>query len=212
VVEPLVDFFTRRNAVTFLVVIMLLGFGDHLARTLMTPFLLKSGYTNAEVGEVTKVFGVFASIAGTLGGSTLIARFGLTPMMLIFAALQPLGAACYGAIAVHGKSHALLFLAVSVDNTTTAMVAAAIDTFLMALCNKRYSATQFALLMAATSLAGRFVGGGAGWFADHYGWSPFFFGSMLFALPSLALLAWKRRAVEAAYVGGVAPEPSDAVA
>jgi PAT family beta-lactamase induction signal transducer AmpG len=201
VVSPLVDYFKRPGAVQLLLVIALLGFGDHLARTLTTPFLLITGYTRSEVGEVTKIFGVAASILGTLAGGVLIARFRLSRMMLVFAALQPLGAACYGLIALYGKSHGLLFLAVATDNVTTAMVAASVDTFAMSLCRKRYSATQFALLMAASSVAGRFVGGGAGWFAERFGWPAFFFSSILFCVPALILVAARRRTIERAYLG-----------
>lgn len=209
VVAPLVDYFSRPGAVALLFVIVLMGFGDHLARTLTTPFLLKMGYTNGEVGEVTKLFGVGASITGTIVGGALIARFRLSRTMLAFGFLQPLGAACYGLIAMHGKSHALLFLAVTVDNVTTAMVAAAIDTFAMALCNKRYSATQFALLMAASSAAGRIIGGGAGWFAERFGWSSFYFSSMLFCVPALLLVIWKQRAIETTYLSGIGGPTSD---
>lgn len=201
VVAPLVDFFSRPGALSFVVVIMFLGFGDHLARTLTTPFLLLTGYTKSEVGEVTKIFGVLASLAGSLAGGALIVRYGLARMILVFGALQPLGAACYGLIALHGKSHGLLFLAVATDNVTTMMLAAAVDTFAMSLCRKRYSATQFALLMAASSVAGRFVGGGAGWFADRFGWPAFFFSSILFCVPALILVAARRRAIERAYLG-----------
>jgi PAT family beta-lactamase induction signal transducer AmpG len=205
VVAPLVDFFTRPGAVMFLFIILLMGFGDHLARTLTTPFLLLTGYTRSEVGEVTKIFGVIASLVGSLAGGALITRYRLARMTLIFGALQPLGAACYGLIALHGKSHSLLFLAVATDNVTTMMLAAAVDTFAMSLCNKRYSATQFALLMSASSIAGRFVGGGAGWFAERFGWPAFFFGSMFFCLPALFLVAARRRPIDDAYVGGVEP-------
>jgi PAT family beta-lactamase induction signal transducer AmpG len=201
VVAPLVDYFTRPGAVQFLFLIVLMGFGDHLARTLTTPFLLTSGYTRSEIGEVTKIFGVMASLVGTLAGGALIARHGLSRMMLVFGTLQPLGAACYGLIALYGKSHGLLFLAVATDNVTTMMLAAAVDTFAMSLCRKRYSATQFALLMAASSILGRFVGGGAGWFAERFGWPAFFFGSMLFCVPALILVGARRRAIERAYLG-----------
>jgi PAT family beta-lactamase induction signal transducer AmpG len=211
VVAPLVDFFARPGAVPLLFVIVLMGFGDHLARTLTTPFLLTAGYTRSEVGEVTKIFGVIASIVGTLGGGALIARYRLSRMMLVFGALQPLGAACYGLIALHGKSHGLLFLAVATDNVTTAMVSAALDTFAMSLCRKRYSATQFALLMASSSIAGRFVGGGAGWFAERFGWPTFFFSSMIFCLPALVLVGARRQTIERAYRGSdVASEAASA--
>jgi PAT family beta-lactamase induction signal transducer AmpG len=202
VVAPLVDFFSRPGALPFVLTIMLMGFGDHLARTLTTPFLLTIGYTRSEVGEVTKIFGVLASLVGSLAGGALITRYHLSRMMLVFGALQPLGAACYGLIALQGKSHAMLFLAVATDNVTTMMLAASIDTFAMSLCNKRYSATQFALLMSASSIAGRFVGGGAGWFAEHFGWPAFFFGSTFFCLPALLLVATRRHAIDRAYLGG----------
>jgi PAT family beta-lactamase induction signal transducer AmpG len=211
VVAPLVDFFSRPGAVPLLFVIVLMGFGDHLARTLTTPFLITVGYTKSEVGEVTKIFGVIASIVGTLAGAGLIARYRLSRMMLVSGALQPLGAACYGLIALHGKSHGMLFLAVATDNVTTAMVAAAVDTFAMSLCRKRYSATQFALLMASSSVAGRFVGGGAGWFAERFGWPAFFFGSMLFCVPALFLVGARRQAIERAYVGSADADAASAV-
>lgn len=201
VVAPLVDFFSRPGALPFVLVIMFVGFGDHLMRTLTTPFLLVTGYTRSEVGEVTKIFGVIASLIGSIAGGALITRYRLARMMLVFGALQPLGAACYGLIAIHGKSHALLFLAVATDNVMTMMLAAAVDTFAMSLCRKRYSATQFALLMAASSVAGRLVGGGAGWFAERFGWPAFFFGSMVFCVPALLLVAARRHAIERAYLG-----------
>jgi PAT family beta-lactamase induction signal transducer AmpG len=201
VVAPLVDFFTRPGAVQLLTVIVLMGFGDHLARTLTTPFLLTVGYTKTEVGEVTKIFGVVASIVGTIAGGALIARYRLSRMMVVFGALQPLGAACYGLIALQGRSHLMLFLAVATDNVTTAMVAASVDTFAMSLCRKRYSATQFALLMAASSIAGRLVGGGAGWFAERFGWPSFFFSSIIFCLPALLLVGARRKAIDRAYLG-----------
>ncbi len=198
IVEPLVDFFSRRGAVILLVTILLFGLGDHVARTLTTPFLLRQGFSNSEVGEVTKVFGVIATMVGTLGAGGLVARYGLWRMMLLFATLQPLGAGCYGLLALHGKSHPLLFLAVGVDNVCTGFAVAALDAFLMALCNKRYSATQFALLSSASGIAGRLIGSSAGFIASRFGWSSFFFGTMFVCVPALLLLWSQRRAVEAA--------------
>lgn len=210
IVEPLVDFFSRPGAVLLLVTILLFGLGDHVARTLTTPFLLRLGFSNSEVGEVTKIFGVLATMVGTLGAGALVARFGLWRMMFLFACLQPLGAACYGLLAMHGKNHALLFLAVGVDNVFTGFAVAALDTFLMALCNRRYSATQFALLTSASGIAGRLIGSSAGFFAARFGWPSFFFGTMLVCVPALALLAYKRGAVEEAEHSTYGEEPAAA--
>jgi PAT family beta-lactamase induction signal transducer AmpG len=108
-----------------------------------------------------------------------------------------MGSLAYGALAVFGKSHALLFVAVGVENMATGLCVAALDAFLMALCNKRYSATQFALLSSATSLVGRIVSGGAGYLASFTGWPAFFAITASAVIPALVLLRVKRREITA---------------
>jgi len=67
----------------------------------------------------------------------------------------------------------------------------------MALCDKRHSATQFALLSALAAVGRVYVGPVAGEMAASFGWSTFFFVTFLIALPGIALLAWQRARVEA---------------
>jgi MFS family permease len=60
--------------------------------------------------------------------------------------------------------------------------------FLMSLCNRRFSATQFALLSAFASVGRVWVGPLAGVLAQSIGWPAFFIASTIVALPALALL------------------------
>jgi PAT family beta-lactamase induction signal transducer AmpG len=65
---------------------------------------------------------------------------------------------------------------------------AAYSAFLMSLCDKRYTATQFALLTSLMAF-GRTVGAApAGYLADHVGWQGYFIVSMLLGLPALLML------------------------
>jgi len=66
----------------------------------------------------------------------------------------------------------------------------------MSLCNRRFSATQFALLSAFASIGRVWVGPLAGVLAQSIGWPAFFLGSIVAALPALALLAVLRRPIE----------------
>jgi PAT family beta-lactamase induction signal transducer AmpG len=58
----------------------------------------------------------------------------------------------------------------------------------MTLCDRRYTATQFALLSALASVGRIFVGPPSGFLAEELGWIVFFFITFLAALPGLILL------------------------
>jgi PAT family beta-lactamase induction signal transducer AmpG len=72
---------------------------------------------------------------------------------------------------------------------------------LMALCDHRFTATQYALLSALAAFGRVYVGPAAGYATDPHGlglaWPGFFFVTFLVALPGLGLLALKRRDIEA---------------
>jgi len=72
------------------------------------------------------------------------------------------------------------------------MGTAAFVAFLMALCNHKFTATQFALLSAFASLGRVFVGPLSGTLVEGYGWFLFFLVTFLAAIPGLVLL-WKMR-------------------
>jgi PAT family beta-lactamase induction signal transducer AmpG len=73
----------------------------------------------------------------------------------------------------------------------------------MALCDRRYSATQYALLSALAALGRVYVGPAVGAMVGAAGWASFFFATFLFALPGVVLLWWQRARVEALDRGGV---------
>jgi PAT family beta-lactamase induction signal transducer AmpG len=84
-------------------------------------------------------------------------------------------------------------MVVAIDNLCGGMGTAAILAFMMALCQQRYSATQFALLSALASVGRVWVGPLAGVLAESIGWSSFFLVSIAFAVPGVLLL-WALRA------------------
>ena len=93
-----------------------------------------------------------------------------------------------------------MMLAVGFENFAGGMGTAAFVALLMALCDHRFTATQYALLSALASFGRVYVGPAAGFATDPrylgLGWGTFFFLTFLVALPGLAVLAWKRRAIE----------------
>jgi len=146
-------------------------------------------------------------------------RLGLWRSLMLFGILQMLGNLGFWWLALHGRD-ALpglvipafdwgfvklaeptpvdggLLMAIASENITSGMGTAAFVAFLMSLCNRRFSATQFALLSAFASIGRVWVGPLAGVLAQSIGWPAFFLGSIVAAVPALVLLALLRRPID----------------
>jgi PAT family beta-lactamase induction signal transducer AmpG len=198
VTDPLREFLGRPGAWALLALIILYKFGDAFALKLVTAFLIKGvGFTALEVGAISKTVVIVLTLLGTFVGGLLLARIGLFRALLLFGALQALTNLLYAALAVAGKDTALMVLALGFDNFAGGMGAAAFVAFLMALCDARFSAFQYALLSALASVARNFLGPPAAFVVDAVGWSSFFVLTFFTALPGLVLLWWLRQPVEA---------------
>jgi PAT family beta-lactamase induction signal transducer AmpG len=62
----------------------------------------------------------------------------------------------------------------------------------MALCDRRFSATQYAVFSALDSAGRVFIGPLAGFVAADYGWQTYFFLSLACAVPGLLILTTLR--------------------
>lgn len=201
-VEPLREFFSRPGAWVMLVLIVLYKLGDAFAVSLSTAFLIRgAGFSLDDVGYVMKGMGLAATIFGVVLGGGLMVRLGLYKSLMLFGILQAVSNLAYMWLALAGKSYPVLIVAVGVDNLSGGMGTAAFVALLMALCDHRFTATQYALLSALSAVGRVYVGPAAGYMTDPgylgLSWPVFFFVTFVVALPGLLLLAWKRRAVEA---------------
>lgn len=202
VVDPLREFFSRPGAWVLLLLIVLYKLGDAFAISLSTAFLIRgAGFTPDDVGYVNKGMGLAATIVGVLFGGTIMVKLGLYRALMAFGILQAVSNLAYMWLAAAGKSYPLLFLAVGFDNIAGGMGTAAFVALLMALCDHRFTATQYALLSALSAVGRVYVGPAAGYMTDprYLGmeWVSFFLVTFFVALPGLALLWWKRAAIEA---------------
>jgi PAT family beta-lactamase induction signal transducer AmpG len=201
-VEPLREFFSRPDAVWILVLLVLYKLGDAFAGSLTTAFLLRGAqFSLADVGFVNKGMGLAATIVGALFGGVLMVKLGLYRSLMAFGILQAVSNLTFMWLAMVGKSYPVMVLAVGIENLCGGMGTAAFVALLMALCDHRFTATQYALLSALASFGRVYVGPAAGYATDpkYLGldWPTFFFVTFLVALPGLALLAWKRETIEA---------------
>jgi len=197
VAAPLRDFFGRNNAWLILLLIVLYKLGDAFAMSLTTTFLIRGvGFDAGEVGVVNKTLGLVATIIGALYGGVLMQRLSLFRALLIFGILQGVSNAGYWLLSVTDKEMVTMAAAVFFENLCGGMGTAAFVALLMTLCNKSFSATQFALLSALSAVGRVYVGPLAGWFVEAHGWSAFYLFSVFAAVPGLVLLLLCRRSLE----------------
>ena len=210
------NYFSMKGAGAFLIFIILYKLGDSFAGSLLTPFLLKGvGFASAEIGVINKVIGMWLTIGGALLGGALMIRLGLYRSLMLFGLLQMFSNLGFWLVAVTPKGawgsltlpafdiliaslkeptsvDYLLLLAIGIENLTGGMGTAAFVAFLMALCNQKFSATQYALLSAFAAVGRVWVGPLAGVLTDSIGWPSFFVFSTLSAIPGLVML-WKMK-------------------
>lgn len=186
---PLKDFFARRSALLLLLLIVLYKLCDAYAGSMTTVFLIRGmGFTAGEVGTVNKGFGLVALIVGATFGGALMVRLGQFHSLLYFGILQAVSILSMTVLAWVGKSYSVMILAVGLENITGGMGTAAFVALLMALCNQRYSATQYALLSSLASLGRIFIAPSSGFLAAAVGWPLFFIIATLTAVPGLIML------------------------
>ena len=197
VVAPLRDFFGRNNAWLILLLIVLYKLGDAFAMSLTTTFLIRGvGFDAGEVGVVNKTLGLLATIVGALYGGILMQRLSLFRALLIFGILQGASNAGYWLLSITDKHMFSMAAAVFFENLCGGMGTAAFVALLMTLCNKSFSATQFALLSALSAVGRVYVGPVAGWFVEAHGWPTFYLFSVFAAIPGLILLLVCRQTLE----------------
>jgi len=193
VVGPLKEYFSRKSAILFLVVIVLYKLGDAYAGTLTTAFLIRGvGFSVSEVGTINKGLGFISLIVGAVFGGTLMIRLKLYRALLAFGILQAVSNLSFMVLAWLGKSYIMLVFTVAFENLSGGMGTAAFVALLMAMCNHRYTATQYALLSSLAAIGRIFVSPTSGFLVESIGWAYFFFITFLTALPGLVLLWWVR--------------------
>lgn len=188
---PLQDFLTRPNALWLIAVIVLYKLGEAYALSLTTPFLLRGlDFTLTQVALLNKVVGLSAVILGGIVGGLWMMRLGLFRSMLIFGILAAATNILFVVMAIVGKSMALAGVAIFAEYFCGGMSGAAFVTFLMSLCNSKFTAMQYASLSAIASIGRVLVGSTSGVLVQYLGWVNFYWVSAAICVPGLYML-WR---------------------
>ncbi len=197
ILHPLRTLAVLPGFAALLLFVMTFKMGDFALLVLIRPFWVDAGYSPEAIGLVLGTVGMLATIAGALLGGALTTRWGIFHALWILGLTQALSNAGYWVAAAQGATMPVMFTAAVVEQFTSGLGTAAFLAFLMALCDRRFAATQYALLTAIYGLGRFLVMDQAGALAQSVGYETYFLITLALAFPAFLLLPWVRRAIEA---------------
>ena len=192
IICPFTEFFKRngRFAVTILLFIGLFRISDITMGVMANPLYVDVGFSDLDIGVVTKTVGPFITIVGALIGGSLVMRFGVMPVLLAGAILVILTNLLFVSIAILPPDVMMLALVVAADNLSGGMAGSAFIAYLSGLTNKAYTATQYALFSSLMLLPAKFIGGFSGEIVDAEGYVFFFIYTALLGVPAILLILY----------------------
>ena len=188
VLDPFVDYFSRNGANWILVFILLYKIGDTMASGITMPFYLETGFSKTEIGTVVKFFGTAATLIGAFLGGVLLLKLGINRGLWIFGILQALSTAGFAMLARIGYNITMLSGVIAFENLSSGMGTAAFVAFMASITNKKFTATQYALLTGIMGLSRQMASSVTGFMAKNMGWQSFFIFCTLIAIPGMLLL------------------------
>jgi len=196
VVDPFIEFFQRDRALLILLFILLYKIGDNMANAMTIPYVMNLGYTKAQYFVIVKGLGMAGLFGGVLVGGTVMIRLGIARSLYVFGVLQAISTALYAGLNMvdHGSAlwatynSALLGGVVGFEFFSTGMGQAAYATYMAIQTNRRFTATQYALLTSLMGVPGVVAAATTGFLAEGIGWNGFYIFCALAALPGMLLL------------------------
>lgn len=191
---PFRDLFSRQHAVQVMLFVLFYKLGDLAMGPIVRPFWLARGLSTDEIGLINGTLGVVAAIAGGLAGGMFMGRFGIFRGLWFFGLCQCVSHLTYALVAAYPHTgHIGVYVASVAESFCSGLGTAAFLAFLMSICNRHYSATQYALLSALFRVTGIIAGVVSGWTTDMVGYAYYFALTFILPLPAFAFLAQVKR-------------------
>lgn len=197
VIGPFADFFRRFGlpSLLLLAIIVTYRMPDELLAVMAQTFYIDQGFSKGEIANVTKLFGLFMTLAGLGLGGLAMARWGMRRALLLAVILASGTNLFFAVMAASPKSIYLLIGAIGFDNLAGGMATTALIAFMSAITSADWSATQYALFSSLMSLLPKFLGGFMGAYVDVAGYVVFFCSTAALGLPAVFLLMLGARKV-----------------
>lgn len=188
VLGPFQDFFSRKGALVVLSFILLYKMGDTMAGQMTTPFILAQGFTKTDIATIAKTVGLIATIIGGTMGGIFILKMGIIRSLWIFGFFQAVSTLGFAGLLFMDKTIFSLALVIGFENITAGLGTSAYAAFMASMTNKKFTATQYALLTSLMGIPRVLAAAPTGFMVQRMGWGMFFLVCTMIALPGMLLI------------------------
>ncbi|KEF31692.1 AmpG permease [Marinobacter nitratireducens] len=190
VAGPFLDFFRRYRELSIAILLMVAVYriSDIAMGVMANPFYLDfMGFSKTQVADVTKIFGFFMTILGSLVGGVMVVRYGVRKILLLGAVMTAATNLLFVLLAQYPPDIVTLAIVVSADNLSGGIANVALIAWLSSMTSASFTATQYALFSSLMTLPGKFIGGFSGIVVAGYGYAEFFLIAGVMGVPAILL-------------------------
>lgn len=195
--EPFREFFSRNGvklALSVLLFIFLFKMGEAFLGRMSIVFYKEIGFSNSEIGTYSKLLNWWVTIIFSVFGGLMNIKYGIHRGLMISGVAMAVSNLMFSAIAIYGPNKVLFVAAIFVDGFTAAWSSVAMVAFISLMCNRAFSATQYALMASLGVLGRTLLASSSGFIVDWMdgNWAGFFVLTAIMVIPSLMFL-WSIR-------------------
>ena len=191
ITEPIKELWRRLGPLALAILLLIAGFRmpGYVSSAMALPLFKSLHFSEADIATVTKVFGFWIALGGTLLAGVVVRRFGMMKSLLIGTVAGSASHLSLAWLAAHGHDFTDFALAVGVDGFAYAFAQVVLIIYMSSLVSTEFASSQYALLTSLCALPGSLLAGASGYIIKATSFETFFVGTSLMGLP-VALLAW----------------------
>jgi PAT family beta-lactamase induction signal transducer AmpG len=186
--NPLIDFLNHNGFFHIIAFIFFLKFGDIVMNAMAPTFFHDLGFSKIEYANISKFFGVFLMIVGSIVGSIMITQLGLFQSLVTSAFLQSICCLLFWIQSVVGHQISVMIITIGTESFVAGIIATLFISYISTFCKGKFSGTKFTVLYSIGSLARIVISAMSGYLADNFGWKTLFIIASLTFFPTLWLI------------------------
>ena len=193
-IEPIKEFLRTPRFTLVLLTVAFYKVGDAYLDGMSIPFLLDVGFSKNEIAGVAKTCGMIGTIVGTFVAGILIAKLKFRINLLLSEVLAALTNLQFLIFLKIQPNLIVLGIVNFIESLSYGLCNLALITYMSSLCNRKFTATHFAILISISQLSRSLISPTSGIVAETFGWQNFFIVSTLLSIPSILciyLLYWR---------------------
>ena len=182
--------------------IFLFKIGEAFLGRMSIIFYKEIGFSKADIGIFSKGLGWITTILFTFLGGVFTIKLGLFRAVFIAGHFMALTNILFSILFWIGKNYFIFSLAVILDDIAAAFFATvAFVAFISILVNRKYTATQYALLASIGTIGRTTLASSSGNIVDYLegDWGIFFIITALMVIPSLLILICLKNKIKILY-------------